>query len=100
MALKVNYEVNFWSIGATFGTTLVTLAMAWVWLQSDVKALQTKDIVIETRIDKLESTMTRRADVADERARADREALLRMEGDIRVVRQILEGMRAQPERPR
>lgn len=100
MSAKFNTEFNVWSILTTLVTTAVTITMAWVWLQSDVKALQTKDAAIEVRMDRLETSMTRRADAADERARIDREALLRMEGDIRVVRQILEGMRAQPERPR
>lgn len=103
MAIKINRDVNIWSIA----TMVVLTTASFTWLQADVKALQTKDVQIETRISetraeitRVETIFTRRIDIADQRAERDREAILTIQGDIRVVRQILEGMRASPPGPR
>lgn len=103
MPVKINREINVWSIA----TTCAAVLAAGVWLQADVKALQHRDIQIETRIAetraeivRVETLFGKRIDVADQRAERDREAILTIQGDIRVVRQILEGMRPLPSSPR
>lgn len=89
MALRLNKEVNVWSIG----TTLAAFISMFVWLQADVRALQQQDLEIKATITRVETTFSRRIDLADIRSERDREAILTIQGDIRVVRQILEGMR-------
>jgi hypothetical protein len=97
--LRFNMDVNVYSIGATALAFLV----AGVWMQADVRALQTKDIAIETKItetsaqtraeiQRVENHFTRRMDAGEQRAERDREAILTMQGDIRVIRHILEGV--------
>lgn len=81
--MKLNLELNVWSIG----TTIAAITMAFVTLQGDIKALQAEDTRTTDRIKMLET----RTDMS-------RDAIARMEGDIRVIRQILEGQ--SPPRPR
>lgn len=61
-------------------TTLVAITAFIVLTRADVQALQSAKMAIETRIDRIEG-----------RAEADRRTLYEMQGDIRVIRQILEG---------
>ena len=61
-------------------TTLVAITAFIVLTRADVQALQSAKTAIETRIDHIEA-----------RAEADRRTLYEMQGDIRVIRQILEG---------
>lgn len=88
--MKINREVNIWSIG----TTLAAVIGVGVTMQADVRALQQKDIDLVAQIARIEATMTSRLAAVDARAERDREALLELRGDVRVVRQILEQMRA------
>lgn len=87
--MKINFEVNIWSIG----TTLAAVIIVGVTMQADVHALQQKDIDILTNIARVETTLTSRLNAVEGRSERDREALLELRGDIRVVRQILEQMR-------
>ena len=61
-------------------TTLVAVTAFIVMTRADVHALQAAKLAIETRIDRIET-----------KAEHDRRTLYEMQGDIRVIRQILEG---------
>jgi len=103
--LKFNLDINVYSIGAT----AVAFLVAAVWMQADLRALQTKDVAIEAKISensaqtraeiqRVETHFTRRLDAGEQRAERDREAILTMQGDIRVIRHILEGVARPPPR--
>ena len=63
-------------------TSVVAIVTIVVWLQADVRALQKTDEAMERRLGKVE-----------DRAESDRKDISEIKGDIRVIRQILEGPR-------
>jgi hypothetical protein len=66
-------------------TSVIAIVTIVVWLQADVRALQRHDEMIEKRVEKVEN-----------RAETDRKDIAEIKGDIRVIRQILEGPRNRP----
>lgn len=64
---------------------LVGIAVSYTWIQADVKALQAFRVETLAYIEK-----------AREQRAADRESLLEIKGDIRLIRQILEGAGRKP----
>ncbi len=93
-SLRINTEFNIWSIAAT----LVTVGGLFAYVQSDIKALQVEDLRQTREISRVETETKRRLDQADERGTRDREAVLTMQGDIRIIRHILEGVTRPPPR--
>ena len=63
-------------------TSVIAIVTIVVWLQADVRALQKTDEAMERRLAKVE-----------DRAEIDRRDIGEIKGDIRVIRQILEGRR-------
>lgn len=95
LPLKPDWKFNIPSAVATATSAGIGCIIAFVVLQSKVEATQDRMGLVEVRVDRLEQ-----AREIDRTARqTDREAILTMQGDIRVVRQILEGMRAAPAGP-
>lgn len=87
-SLKINKEINVWSIG----TTLFAAGAIFAYFQSDIRALQTEDLRHQRELLRVETAHARRLDQMDENSRKDRESLLTMQGDIRVIRHIVEGV--------
>lgn len=83
-ALRINPEINVWSIAAT----VVFVGASAVWLQADVRDLKAEDIRLMERVRRVE-----------DRTDAFRDTIATMQGDIRVIRQILEGPRPTPGAP-
>lgn len=86
--LKINKEINIWSIG----TTLFAAGAIFAYFQGDIRALQTEDLRHQRELLRIETAHSRRLDQMDEATRKDRESLLTMQGDIRVIRHIVEGV--------
>lgn len=82
--MKLNLDLNAWSIG----TTLVAITAAVAYMQSDVAQLKAED-----------GRLTRRVEIMEARSERDRDTLSTMQGDIRVMRQILENVRLAPAQP-
>lgn len=61
-------------------STLVAIVVAFVWVQADVMSLKKADEIMDKRMEKVEN-----------RAEQDRATISEIRGDIRVIRQILEG---------
>ena len=87
--MKINLDLNFWSIS----TTIVGVAMAVAYMQADVRDLKAEDgrLIERIRVDKGE--ITDRIRRLEERTERDRDTIATMQGDIRVIRQILEAPR-------
>jgi hypothetical protein len=100
MTIKTDWKLNVPSFAMTALASAAGCVVAFVVLQSDVKALNGHVLRVEQRVERIEAR--READREESRIQrnADREAVLTMQGDIRVVRQILEGMRTSPSGPR
>lgn len=79
--MKLNLDLNAWSIG----TTLVALTAAVAYMQADVSQLKAED-----------GRLGKRLEVMEIRSERDRDTLSTMQGDIRVMRQILENGRLVP----
>lgn len=93
--IKADWKVNIPSFGLTALASAAGCLAAFFLLQGDVKALSGRMDRTERAIEKLEL-----AREADRQLRVqDREAILTIQGDVRVVRQMLEGMRP-PAGPR
>lgn len=95
MAVKLDWKLNAPSIAVTFVASGAGCLIAFVVLQGDVKALTNHVTRVEQRVDKIEAA--READRST--VQTIRLELVDMRGDIRVVRQILEGMRPAPASP-
>jgi hypothetical protein len=87
--------VNFdWKINApsaiyTFLSAAAGILVAFMLLQSKVEAIVSRIANLEVRIEKVE--IAREVDRVQRQN--DRDAFLRMEGDLRVIRQIVEGLK-------
>lgn len=84
--MKVNLELNAWSVG----TTLAVVTAAVVYAQADLRGLEVKD---RRRLEGIRAEWAahaKRARQADEPVERDRDILVAMQDDIRVIRQILE----------
>ncbi|QCI66921.1 hypothetical protein [Phreatobacter stygius] len=79
--MRINPEINIWSILAT----LCMVGAAGLWLQADVRDLKAEDARIIERVKRIE-----------DRTERDRDTIATIQGDIRVIRQILEGSRPRP----
>ncbi|QCI67534.1 hypothetical protein [Phreatobacter stygius] len=79
--MRINPEINIWSILAT----LCMVGAAGLWLQADVRDLKAEDVRIIERVKRIE-----------DRTERDRDTIATIQGDIRVIRQILEGNRPRP----
>ncbi|MCA0318236.1 MAG: hypothetical protein LCH88_09220 [Proteobacteria bacterium] len=93
-SLKINKEINVWSIG----TTLFAAGAMFAYFQADIRALQTEDMRHQRELLRVEAAHARRLDQMDADSRKDRESLLTMQGDIRVIRHIVEGVARPPPR--
>ena len=91
--MKINLDLNAWSIG----TTLVAITAAVVYMQADVTQLKAEDGRLLERMRAERVEITERVRRIEERTERDRDTIATMQGDIRVIRQILESARqAQP----
>jgi hypothetical protein len=89
MSIKADWKLNIPSFLVTAAASAAGCLAAFFLLQGDVKALSGRMDRVERNIEKLE--IAREADRA--LRLQDREAILTIQGDVRVVRQMLEGMR-------
>jgi len=96
MSLKPDWKFNVPSALATAASAAAGMLIAFFALQSKVEATTGNITRLEKRVDRIEEA--REQDRSQRQT--DREAIITMQGDIRVVRQILEGMRASPPGPR
>lgn len=87
--VKPDWKLNVPSFAMTALASAAGCIVAFVVLQSDVKAINSHVTRVELRVEKIEA-----------RRDADRDAFLRMEGDVRVIRQIVESLRVVPPGPR
>ncbi|MBN8944564.1 MAG: hypothetical protein J0H01_33980 [Rhizobiales bacterium] len=85
--VRINPEINIWSILAT----LCMVGAAGLWLQADVRDLKAEDARIQADIRDRERRVTRRLDAVEGRLDRTTEDVATIKGDIRVIRQILEG---------
>lgn len=90
--MKINLDLNAWSIG----TTIVAVAFAIAYMQADVRDLKAEDGRLLERMRSERSEITERVRRIEERTERDRDTIANMQGDIRVIRQILEGARQAP----
>ena len=91
--MKINLDLNFWSIA----TTIVGVSMGIAYMQADLRELKAEDARLIERIRVDKSEITERVRRIEERTERDRDTIATMQGDIRVIRQILESARqAQP----
>jgi hypothetical protein len=89
MSIKPDWKLNVPSFVITAVSSGIGCVGAFFLLQGDVKALTGRMDRVERSIEKLE--LARDADRA--LRIQDREAILTIQGDVRVVRQMLETMR-------
>ena len=87
--MKINLDLNFWSIA----TTIVGVSMGMAYMQADLRELKAEDVRLIERIRADKSEITERVRRIEERTERDRDTIATMQGDIRVIRQILEGAR-------
>lgn len=87
--IKFDWKLNAPSALYTFLSAAAGILVAFLLLQSKVEATVTAVSRIEQRVEKIE--VGREADRLQRQN--DRDAFLRMEGDVRVIRQIVEGLR-------
>lgn len=90
--MKINLDLNAWSIG----TTIVAVAFAIAYMQADVRDLKAADGRLLERMRSERVEITERVRRIEERTERDRDTIANMQGDIRVIRQILEGARQAP----
>lgn len=89
MSIKADWKVNVPSFVVTALASAGGCLAAFFLLQGDVKALSGRMDRVERNIEKLELARD-----ADRQLRLqDREAIFTIQGDVRVVRQMLENMR-------
>lgn len=77
-------KINLGNI-VSWTVMILGLAASYAWMQADINTL--KEFKAET-LAYIEKAREQRA--------VDRESLLEMKGDIRVIRQLLEGVRSKP----
>lgn len=79
---SIDWKVNIASFGWTVFASIIGCVFAFALLQGDVRAVIGRVDEHRTRLDRLEAGRS-----------ADRDTIAEMKGDIRVIRQILEGNR-------
>jgi hypothetical protein len=79
---RLDWRVNIASFSWTVFASIIGCVFAFAVLQGDVRALISRVDDHRTRIDRLEA-----------KRNIDRDTIAEMKGDIRVIRQILEGNR-------
>ena len=95
MAIKPDWKINVPSVAMTVAASAAGCLAAFFVLQGDVRALTVNLGRVEQRVEKIETA--READ--RNTVHSIRLEIVDMKGDIRVVRQILEGMRPLPAGP-
>ncbi|MGL4291482.1 MAG: hypothetical protein ACRCVA_34345 [Phreatobacter sp.] len=85
--VRINPEINIWWILAT----LCMVGATGLWLQADGRDLKAEDVRIQADIRDREGRVTRRLDAVEGRLDRTTEDVATIKGDIRVIRQILEG---------
>lgn len=89
-AFKPDWKLSIPSFIYTALSALVGVVGAFYLLQSKVEATASHVGRVEIRVERLEAGREQDR----EQRRQDRDAFLRMEGDVRVIRQIVEGLRS------
>ena len=79
MALQFDNKISAGNL-ITIGLGVATAVAAFVYIQTDIAQLKRDRVRDETRIERLETE-----------AKSDRRDISEIKGDIRVIRQILEG---------
>lgn len=100
MAIKADWKLNVPSFAMTALASAAGCVVAFVVLQSDVKALNGHVLRVEQRVEKIEARRDADREESRTQRQTDRDAFLRMEGDVRVIRQIVESLRVAPAGPR
>jgi hypothetical protein len=89
--VKFDWKLNAPSALYTFLSAAAGILVAFMMLQSKVDSIVSRIGNMEARIDKVETAR----EVDRLQRQTDRDAFLRMEGDLRVIRQIVEGLKPQ-----
>lgn len=93
MAVKPDWKLNIPSLALTTVMGGAGCVAAFFLLQGEVKALAHRMERAERSIEKIEVARETDREANRTQRQQDREALLIIQGDIRVVRQMLENMR-------
>lgn len=91
--IKFDWKLNAPSALYTFLSAAAGILVAFMLLQSRVEATVTSIARIEKRVDTLETNRETDREAARTQRQTDRDAFLQLHGDVRVIRQIVEGLR-------